>query len=157
MKKNVLISLTFIPLVTGYMLNQSLMLPRLGLLFYYLIPFVTLPFWFYLGRKYSETNWNIMQSTAMGNGIGFLSLLIFFWQFWWQDDNSMNLFLASMSQLFVASTNILTARVAPLFEIEKNTFTSISFTAMQILGLLLMVIIFISGYVFGKAKSKIKV
>jgi len=51
----------------------------------------------------------------------------------------------------------LTAKFALLFEPEKNTISLTSATVMQILGLLLMVIIFMLGYGFGKMKNKRKI
>lgn len=156
MKKNRLIFLTLVPVATGYLLNLTVLLPGLGTLLYYLIPCISLIFWFYLGSKYSKTSWNIIQSTIIGNGIGFLSLLLYYWQFWVNDDNNRNLFFAGFSQMFVANTNLLTAKYAMLFEAEKNTITLTSSTAMQVLGLLLMIIIFMIGYVYGKMKSKNK-
>jgi hypothetical protein len=156
MKKNMLILLTFVPVATGYILNLTLMIPGLGTLLYFLIPCITLIFWFYLGTRYSKISWNIIQSTIIGNGIGFLSLLLYYWQFWWKDDNNRNFFFAGFSQLFVANTNLLTAKFAMLFEAEENTFTLTTSTAMQMLGLLLMVIIIMFGYVYDKVKSKSK-
>ncbi|MEL7656550.1 MAG: hypothetical protein AAGU75_11655 [Bacillota bacterium] len=153
MKRNTLILLTFVPVVTGYILNLTLLIPGMGVLLYYLLPCITQIFWFYLGNKYSETNWNIIQSIMIGNGIGFLSLLLYFWQFWGCSDANRNLFLSALSQDFVANTNLITAKFALLFEAEKNTFSQTSATAMQILGLLLMIIIFILGFVWGKVKN----
>lgn len=154
MKKNILLFLALVPVVTGYLLNITLLIPGLGALLYYLLPSITLCFWFYLGSKYSETNWNILQSVIIGNGIGLLSLLLYFWQFWQCSDDNRNLIISGISQLFVSNTNLLTAGYAILFEPEKNVVTQISSTAMQIMGLVLMVIIFTAGYIFGKVKNK---
>ncbi len=154
MKKNMLMFLALVPVVTGYILNLTLLTPGLGTLLYYLLPCFTLTFWFYLGSKYSKTNWNIIQSTIIGNGVGFLSLLLYYWQFWGLSDDNRNIFFSAISQYFVANTGLVTSKYALLFETEKNTITQISFAAMQILGLILMVIIFLAGYVFGKAKNK---
>lgn len=156
MKKNTLILLTLVPVVTGYILNLTLLIPGLGLLLYYLIPCVTLFFWFYLGSKYSKIGWNIIQATIIGNGIGLISLIAYFWQFWGCHDDNRNMLIAGVSQYFVANTNLLTAKFAIIFESQANSISLISVTSMQLFGLFLMVIIFLSGYVFGKVRGKTK-
>ena len=153
MKRSMLVLLTLVPVITGYTLNITLLIPGLGSFLYYFLPCITLLFWFYLGSRYAKSQWNILQSTIIGNGIGFLSLLIYFGQFWWCSNADRNLVLAAFSQNFVATTNLITARFALLFEVEKNTISMISSTAMQIMGLLLMVLIFLAGYVFGKNRG----
>jgi len=153
MKRIILLLLTFVPVVTGYLLNMTILIPRLGMLLFYLLPCVTLLFWFFLGIRYAKSDWNFIQSTMIGNGVGILSLIIYFWQFLLCGDDSRNIFLASFSQDFTANTNLLTARLAMLFEAEKNTFTQTTSTAMQVLGLILMVFIFILGYGVGKRKK----
>ena len=154
MKKNTLLLLTFVPIITGNILNRTVLIPGFGIFAFYFFPCITLVFWFYLGSRYSKTSWNLIQSVIIGNGIGFLCLLLYFWQFWWTSDNNRILLFAGLSQDFVANTNLLTAKYAMLFETEQNTISAITATAMQILGLLLMVIIFLAGYVFGKVKNK---
>lgn len=154
MNKKALVLLTLVPIFTGYLLNISILIPGLGTLLFYLIPCITLIFWFYLGRKYSKTNWNILQATILGNCIGFISLLLYLWQFYLRNDENRNLFISGISQLFVSGTSLFTAKFPQFFENHGNTITQTSYTAMQVLGLFLMVIIFLIGYVFGKVKAR---
>jgi len=154
MNKKVLVLLTLVPILTGYLLNISILIPGLGTLLFYLIPCATLIFWFYLGNRYSRTNWNILQATVLGNCIGFISFLLYLWQFYFRNDENRSLFISGISQLFVSGISLFTAKFAQLFESQVNTITQTSYTTMQILGLLLMVIIFMIGYVFGKVKAR---
>ena len=153
MNRIILLLLTFVPVVSGYLLNLLVLVPGLGTLLFYLLPCVTLIFWFFLGNLYSKSGWNLAQSTLIGNGVGFLSLILYFWQFLLCSDDSRNIFLAPFSQEFTANTNLLTARLAMLFEAEKNTISQTTMTAMQVLGLVLMVLLFMLGYGFGKRRS----
>jgi hypothetical protein len=153
MQRNVLILLTFVPVLTGYLLNRLILVPGLGTLLFYLMPCVTLLFWFFLGTRYAKSDWNFIQSTVIGNGVGILSLGLYFWQFLLCGDDSRNIFLAGFSQDFTSNTNLFTARLAMLFEAEKNTISQTSTTAMQVLGLLFMIIIFMLGYGFGMRKN----
>lgn len=146
--------LTIVPVLTGYMLNRTVLIPGLGTLLYYLLPCVVFVFWFYLGSNYSKSGWNVLQSAMIGNWAGFLSLLLYLWQFLLCDDGSRNLLLSALSQCFASNTILVTAKLALLFESEKNAVTQASITAMQILGLLLMVFIFSAGYAFGKARNR---
>ena len=65
-------------------------------------------------------------------------------------DDTRNLFLAGLSQCFTASGPIfLTARIAILFEPQKNVIGQASATAMQVIGAVLMIFIFAAGYILG--------
>jgi len=154
MKKSALVALSLVPVAIGYISNYALRIPVLGDVFFNIIPCVTLAFWFYLGRQYSGTNWNLLKSMLIGNAIGVLSLLLYVWQFLWHNDENRNLFFALLSQLFTTCTYFLTVRIAVLFEAQKNVFTRTTSTVMQILGVILMVIIFALGYAYGKKHRK---
>ena len=70
MKRKTLLLLTLVPVLTGYLLNLTILIPGLGMLLYYLMPCITLIFWFFLGDRYSTSEWNFIQSTIIGNGVG---------------------------------------------------------------------------------------
>ncbi len=114
----------------------------------------TLIFWFILGRAYVKV-WRYLPGVLIGNAVGFLSLLIYLWQFLLFGDDQRSLFLAGLSQMFSASTSdLMTARIAILFEPSPTAITQVSFTAMQILGLLVMILIFTAGYIEGAIKER---
>lgn len=56
--------------------------------------------------------------------------------------------------MFTASTNFLAARIAILFETDKNVYTRTLATNMQIIGFVLMLLIFVAGYTFEKMQQK---
>ena len=155
MRKGILIILTLIPVIAGYILNLTLMIPEIGTLFYYLIPVVIMGFWFYLGKLYSETTWHIVPALLIGNAVGILSLLLYIWQFLWNSDDTRNLFLAGLSQMFVASgPTFLTAKFAILFEPQKNMIGNATTTGIQIIGVVLMILIFAAGYIWSVANRR---
>jgi hypothetical protein len=143
-----------VPVILGYILNMTLIVPFVGSIVYYILPLLTLVLWFWIGSKYGQTNWNILQSILIGNLVGFISLGLYLWQFTVLNDDKRDLFIAGFSQMFTACTNIFTVRIAILFEAEQNAITQTSATALQYLGLILMVVVFAFGYVYGKRKSQ---
>lgn len=152
LKKIQLIVLALVPVILGYIINMLLIVPVVGIIVYYILPFATIVFWFWLGSRYAQTNWNIFLSVLIGNAVGLLSLALYLWQFIILNDDKQNIFIAGFSQMFTTCTNIYTAPIAVLFEAEQNTFTQTSATAMQYLGLILMMVVFIFGYIYGKRK-----
>ena len=50
MKKQTLVLLTFIPIIVGYVINLTILLPGIGTAFFYVLPLLATVFWFYLGR-----------------------------------------------------------------------------------------------------------
>ena len=66
-----------------------------------------------------------------------------------------NLTLAALSQAFSASTGMYIVRLAILIQPEKNFVGHSTNTIMQILGLILMIIIFTIGYYFNKRKVRL--
>lgn len=150
MRKSILIMLTLIPVIAGYILNLTLMVPGIGMLLFYLIPAVIMVFWFYLGKLYSKTSWRIVPALLIGNAVGLLSLLLYIWEFLLHSDDTRNLFLAGLSQYFTASgPTFLTARIAILFEPQKNVIGRASVTGMQVIGVVFIIFIFAAGYIWG--------
>lgn len=149
MRKGILILLTLVPIIAGYILNLTLLIPVIGMILYYLIPFLTMGFWLYLGKLYSETTWHIVPALLIGNAAGILSLLLYVWQFFWHSGDTRTLFLAALSQMFAASgPTFLTAKIAILFEPQANVFGQTTITAINIIGVGLMVLIF-AAVIFG--------
>ena len=155
MRKSILITLTLIPVIAGYILNLTLMIPGIGTLLFYLIPAVIMIFWFYLGNLYSQTSWHFVPAMLIGNAVGILSLLLYVWEFLLHSDDTRNLFLAGLSQYFTASGPILlTARIAILFKPQINVIGQSSATAMQVIGVVLMIFIFAAGYILGAVNRR---
>lgn len=154
MKKVYLIPMILVPALIGYVYNMLLLIPILGTLLLYILPLAMLVYWFWVGSKFAEFNWSLPISILVGNSFGILSLIIYFWQFLFITDSERNLFLAALSQMFTSCTNIFVARVAILFEPDKNVVGQVSFTAVQILGLIFMMIIFAIGYIWSKKKAR---
>ena len=73
MKKSILVLLTLVPVVAGYLINNVLLLPVIGMIAFYVVPMLVLIFWFYLGSQYANTTWKIIPSALIGNAIGIAS------------------------------------------------------------------------------------
>ena len=157
MKKTVLVLLTFVPFVVGYAINLLLAVPVLGAVLYFVLPFVALGFWFYLGNLYSKTNWKALPSILISSATGILSLVLYIWQFLIESDATRNMFFAALSQMYSTSTPMyLFGGLARLFESQPNYAGRASFLALQVIAVVLMIVIFSGGYFWGKKRSKAK-
>lgn len=153
MKKNVLISLSLVPVIVGYLVNALIMVPVLGMACFYLLPLLTTAFWFYLGKQYAA-RWKFVPAVLIAHIVGVCSLLTYLWQFLLETDETRNPALAGFSQLFSASTPLyLFGWLARLAESQPNHIGSATMTAMQVIALIYMVIVFCIGFYLGKKEN----
>lgn len=155
MKKVVLVLLTFVPIVVGYIVNLSLFLPVIGMALLYVVPLFMTAFWFYLGRQYARSTWKTIPAILIGNATGIISLLIFLWQFLLETDETRNSILAGASQMFSASVPIyLFGRVPNLFETQPN-YTGIRImVAMEVIAVVFMIAVFCAAIFWEKRRLK---
>lgn len=154
MKKHILILLTIIPVLMGYLYNYIILVPLIGTLFFYVIPVITLCYWFWLGTKFSMSTWNMLSATLIGNCIGLVCFALYFIEYILLDESEINIFIAAFSQMFVNSIVLLISPWAALVEANSTSITQSTITALQWISLILMIIIFMSGYIFGKVKQR---
>ena len=153
MKKCVLILLTVVPVIVGYLVNVLIMVPLIGMAAFYLLPVCTTVFWIYLGRQYARV-WNPVAGVLLAHAVGAVSLLIYLWQFLLNTAETRNTALAGFSQMFSAATPLdLLARLARLVESEPNYAGMKTMVAMQVLALVYMVIVFCIGIYLEKRKK----
>lgn len=151
MKKSILILLTLVPLIVGYVINITLTIPGIGMVIYYVVPFAVLVFWFYLGSLYSKTTWKAIPSVLIGSATGILSLILYLWQFLGRNDETRNMALAVISQMYSAATpTYLFGRLAMLFESQPNYIGQTTMVAVQVIAVILMFVIFTVGYLWGR-------
>lgn len=153
MRKRTLVVLSWTPLLIGWVIN--LVMANFGVSFFvfYILPFLTAIFWFLLGRQFGKTDWNAPMAILIGNAAGLVSLLLYLWQFWLVSDENRSMFLAGLSQMFAASApTYLFGGLATLFEPDPNTIGRVSFLTLQVLGVLLMIVVFTAGYWFGRIR-----
>ena len=154
MKKGTLVLLTLIPVLVGYIVNWTLLLPVVGSLLFFLLPLATTVFWFYLGGRYACAGWNAPCSLLTGNAVGILSLAVYVWQCVLLPDEKVNLFLAVVSQMFSAAVPTwLFGRVAMLFETQPDYIGETTALALQVIAVLYMVAVFGCGYAWEKRKA----
>ena len=67
-------------------------------------------------------------------------------------DSQRNLWLAGFSQMFSAPILRITAKIGVLVEAESGVITQTFVNAMQVLGLILLALVFMVGY-FVKQKK----
>lgn len=156
MKKGILILLTLVPLIVGYIVNITITIPGIGMIIYYVVPLGVIAFWFYLGSLYSKTTWKAIPAVLIGSATGILSLILYLWQFLWQSDEARNMVLAVVSQMYSAATPMyLFIRLALLFESQANYMGRATMVAIQVIAVFLMIFIFTGGYIWGR-KHKAK-
>lgn len=155
MKKGVLILLTFVPIIIGWAMNLMILIPIFGMILFYALPVVTTVFWIYLGKQFAHTSWKTIPAILIGNTTGIASLLLYLWQFLLKTDETRNLTLAGISQMFSASApGYILGRLALLFEREPNTIGAASAAALQIISVIYMIAIFSIAFLYEKSKAK---
>ncbi|MBD5475404.1 MAG: hypothetical protein HDR17_05390 [Lachnospiraceae bacterium] len=153
MKKSVLILLTLVPVIVGYLVNVLIMVPVIGMAGFYLLPLLTTAFWFYLGKQYAH-RWKPVPAVLIAHTAGICSLLIYLWQFLIETDETRSWTLAGFSQMFSASTPLyLFGRIARLAESHPNYVGRASMVAMQVIALVYMTIVFCIGIYWEKKRK----
>ena len=151
MKKAVLILITLVPVIAGWLINLSITIPSIGMLVYYVLPLAVLFFWFWLGKQYAGTDWNLGQSLLIGNATGLVSLGLYIWQFVFRTDETRNMFIAALSQMFGASVpGFLCSWLAIMFETQPGNIGGASTLAYQVIAVVIMIAVFACGFLRGK-------
>lgn len=156
MKKCVLVLLTFVPFIVGHIVNLSISIPVIGSIVFYVLPLLTTAFWFYLGRQYARSTWKTIPALLIGNATGIISLLIYLWQRLLETDETVNLMLIGIAQMYSdAAPTFLLARLAVLFETQPNYIGKASMTALNVISFAYMIAVFLIGFIWEK-KTKNK-
>ena len=154
MKKNILILLSLVPVIIGYLVNNLIMVPAIGMAGFFLLPPLTTVFWFYLGKQYAR-KWKPVPAVLIAHAVGICSLLIYLWQFLFETDQTRNIVLAGFSQMFSASTPLyLFGGIAMLVESQPNYAGRATMVALQVIALIYMVIVFSIGLYLEKKQIK---
>lgn len=139
-------------ILIGYIYNLTLLTPVVGTLLFWLMPFVLLIYWFWVGGKFAEGINNPIIAIIFGNSFGVISILLYIWQFNFLSDAKRSMLLAGFSQVFSAPLSWITVRLGVLFEAKSGMISQTSLNAMQVIGLLIMVVVFTIGYSRGRKK-----
>lgn len=150
-----LILLAIAPMLIGYIYNLSLllMIPIIAQVLYYVVPILLIIYWYYVGEIYLKHIKNPFIAVLTGNSFAILSLVIYIWQFIILDDQNRSTIFAIIAQCFFAPIYILTAKIGPLFEPKPNSITQISVNVMNISALIIMVAVFVIGYMVHRRKA----
>lgn len=155
MKKRTLVLLTFVPIIAGYIINLTVLLPGIGTLIYYVLPLLMTVFWFWLGRQFAHTTWKTIPAILIGNATGIVSIPVYLWQFLLETGETRNMTLAGLSQMFSASApGYLLARIAVLFESDPNTLGQASFVALNVISVVYMIAVFSVAILWEKIKIR---
>ncbi|MBU3146693.1 hypothetical protein [Clostridium sp. CF012] len=144
----------FVPTIIGYFSNVLFTpaLPALSIFLFYILPIFMLYFWYWVGGKFAQKNIKAFPSILIGNSLGIVSLIIYFWQFFIVLGGQRVVPSTELSQAFSASLGMYIVRFANLFKFQSYGTTV---TVGQVLGLILMIIIFTAGYYFNKRKIEL--
>ena len=69
MIKSVLLLLTLVPVIVGYLVNVLIMVPIIGMAGFYLLPLCTTAFWIYLGKQYAR-KWKTIPAVLIAHIVG---------------------------------------------------------------------------------------
>lgn len=141
MKKIILIILTLVPILIGWLINVFIHVPKVGMALLYVLPFVVLVFWFWLGRQYAKTDWRPLSAIIIGSASGLISLALYIWQFHIITEEARNIFLAALSQMYFAA-------------VPEWIFAGIGiyiYLVLHIIALVLMIAVFTFGYLTGRS------
>lgn len=148
MKRRYLIAIAISPAIVGYFYNNMILIPGLGVFLLKLFPIIMFIYWFIVGKRLAFLSKNMYKDIMLSHSVGLISLVIYLWQFLLVDDEHRNRLLAGFSQMFSSSISPYMAKIVILF--SGNNIGQGTLTAMQILGLLCMFLVFSIGYMFGK-------
>lgn len=155
MKKRTLVLLTFVPVLAGYIRNLTILLPGIGALLYYTVPLLTTVFWFWLGMQFAHAAWKTVPAILIGNATGVVSILVYLWQCLLTNDETRNMGLMGVSQLFgSAAPSFWLGGIALRFESAPNTIGMASAVALQVLSVLYMIAVFLLGFLWEKVRTR---
>ena len=144
MKKIILILLTLVPILIGWLVNEFIHVPKVGMTLFYVLPFVVLVFWFWLGRQYAKTDWRPISAIIIGSASGLISLALYIWQFHILTEEGRNIFIAGLSQRYFAAV--------PEWIFARSGIYI--YLALHIISLILMIAVFTFGYLTWKRHRK---
>lgn len=151
MKKAKLLLMVLSPILIGLLFNNFLLFIPL---FIYVAPFLMIVYWFWVGTKFTENVNNPIKAIVLANSIGIISLILYYWQFVVVADKGRNIILAGFSQLFTLPLSYISSYIVIRFGLIPNGINQSTILAMQVVGLILMIIVFFSGYFYKKNLSK---
>lgn len=154
-KKITLVLLTLLPVILGFLFSLVTDVPVLGTLTIHVLPYMVLVFWFILGREFATTDFGYGKSLLIAHALELVSLLLFLWQFQLATDSTRNLSIAAFSQLYSTATPlVLFSYLAVLFEPFQDQIGLAAMTALQIISLVALVMVFAGGYLFGLYRDR---
>ena len=142
MKKIILILLTLVPILIGWLINVFIYVPKVGMALFYVLPFVVLVFWFWLGRQYAKTDWSPLSAIIIGSASGLISLVLYIWQFHIITEEARNILIAALSQMYFAAV--------PEWIFARSGI----YIVIHIIALVLMIAVFAFGYITWKKHWK---
>lgn len=151
MKKAKLLLMVLSPILIGFLFNNFLLFIPL---FIYVAPFLMIVYWFWVGTKFTDHVNNPIKAIVLANSIGIISLILYYWQFVVVADKGRNIILAGFSQLFTLPLSYISSYIVIRFGLIPNGINQSTILAVQVVGLILMIIVFFSGYFYKKNLSK---
>lgn len=132
--------LLLVPFVYGFFVN-IMVIP----MFPFIMQFVLLVFWFYVGATFSKLDMPVWKSFIIGNSVWLISFILFVWQFVVLDGASRSMGLALLSQHYMLAFVYGAVRVLPFL----SNGTTIMFCAYM-----LMLLTFTFGFLAMKRRRR---
>lgn len=151
MKRYLVFLLMFVPSLLGWLADLLLTAaPSAGQLILWGFTFFTLVVWYFAGAVFASEWKNPLLAIPAANGIGLLSLLLFLWQEYLTPEK--NPAFQAVTQYFSGGITMLSLQLSSFFGKEVDGMLQVPMTAVQIVGFLLLAVIFSVGYLTARQK-----
>lgn len=118
-----------------------------------ILTFVVIGGWYWAGFRYAKRVKNPVLAILGGNALGILSFLIYLWQEY-GTAKKINA-LQAAAQKFTAPLTMISVRIVMRFSPVVDGVTQVSNTALQAVGLVLMVALFTLAYFSGRQRERL--
>ena len=138
-----LIILLLLPFFLGWLINNSNFFLSIYINIFWIINIGFVVYWFWVGKQFGQLRVNKLLLFLLGNMVWAILFGLFIWQFEFVDDLKRNMFIAGISQYYGLFTVVLSTRIVMLFK------DFIDGTEVMIISYILMLVIFLIGFVCG--------
>jgi len=154
MKDSKLFFLALLPLVGGYLYVHFVVLPFLGTPILLIMPVLFLIYWYWVGEHFASTGLNPVWAVLYGNIFGIISFGCYYWHLFGVPVESRSFELLTFLGAFSSPVETLIIKVCALFGRPFGEISDVVDVQLNFAGLLLMMAVFILGYIVGKQRIK---
>ena len=157
-----LILLMFVPFVFGFIMDYLIqniykkallesLYQFLGDKILYIFPIVVGTFWFWVGMKFSKTNWNFIFSVFISHIAPVLSIFIWFFL----KEREFSSFFETLFTWFVKPISIIIMNLFLIgVRLNWDMYHPLIIVLFYFISFIGMILLFVWGYLTGKKKQK---